>query len=504
MMKTYPNSVIAKFVNNAAHNFNLKLEHKNALYYILATYFLIYVSVGYQINLTQYSPDSWAYFELSKTIFTEDFYKLNTFRSYFSVVHSASFPFGWPAIIALTSIVVGANPLNAVYINIILATISILVIFRIGKNLTLPLIFSFLVCSALLFYRPYTNEVFSGRSMPLAILVFLIAFYFHQRNILFLAGLFLGLSALVRFDFLVYAIIFQMIAVSIVRMETKKYFSLVFGFLIGILPWILYSYINFEKFWVSDNSWVAISALPAFVVDYPAVPVVSALNDPITWLSRVLGNFIPLLKSIIKSTVFFPIFVVFICFTFVNFNFINLEMRHKLAALLLGGVFGVMPYMLTGYFDSRYFALIFLIGSASLIYALNSNADLKYLGFSLKGLSFLLIILTISSGLTFLVRDVVIGKANLVNVINQENQIKNLYSCHLEDSKNTYIFMNEARGIAPRYGALTGMRTAFIPSNFDRMTNIEKSNYFKFMQPYVLIDSISKAEKCTSQKIMTP
>lgn len=499
MKKNYPNNVIVRFFNNTAHTFNLKLEHRNALYFILATFFFIYVSAGYQINLTQYSPDSWTYFELSKTIFNENFYKFNTFRSYFSLEHSTSFPFGWSTVIALTSIFFGTDPLNAIYINIILSTISIVIIFRIGKNFNFPFISSFLICSALLLYRPYTNEVFSGRSMPLAILVFLIAFYFHQRNLLFLAGLFLGLSALVRFDFLVYAIIFQMIAFSKVRVETRKFFLLVFGFLIGILPWVLYSYINFEKFWVSDNSWVAISALPAFVVDYPATPVVSALNDPITWLGRVLGNIIPLLKSIVKSAAYFPAFVFFAFFSLVNFNRINSGLRNKSFVFLSAGILCLIPYLLTGYFNPRYFALIFLIGSIFLIYVLNSNSDFNYFGFSLKGLSFLLIILTISSGLTFLVRDIFISQNKLIDVINQENQIKNLYLCHRTDSKKTYIFMNEAEDIASHYGALTGMRTAFSPSNFDRMTDAEKSNYFEFMGPYVLIDSIEKVEKCTSQ-----
>lgn len=499
MKKNYLNNFIVRFVNNMANTFNLKLEYPSALYCILASYFFIYVGAGYQINLTKYSPDSWAYFELSKTIFNENFYKFNTFRSYFSVEHSTSFPFGWPIIIALTSIVVGVDPLNAAYINIVLATTSIVIIFRIGKNLSFPLISSFLICSALLFYRPYADEVFSGRSMPLAILVFLIAFYLYQRNALFLAGLFIGFSALVRFDFLVYAIIFQLIIFSMVRLEVKKYFLLVFGFLIGILPWVLYSYVKFEKFWVSDNSWVAISALPAFVLDYPAAPVVSAFNDPSAWLGRVLGNLIPLLKSIIKSAIYFPAFAVIVCFAFINFSRINFELRKKAIAFLFSGILGVVPYMLTGYFDSRYFALIFLIGLTFLIFVLNSNSDLYYFGFSLNGLSLLVIIITISFGLIFLVRDVFISQNSLVGVSNQENQINKLYLCHLMDSKKTYIFMNEVAGIAPRYGALTGMRAAFGPSNFNRMTNSEKSNYFEFMNPYVLIDGIEKVEKCANQ-----
>jgi len=498
MKKNYLYNIFIKYINNTARSFNLKLERQNYLYFILAAYLFVYVGAGYTINLTQYSPDSWAYFELSKKIFNEDFYTFNTFRSYFSIEHSTSFPFGWPTIIAITSIVVGINPLNAVYINIILTFVSILIIFRAGRNLNLPLISSFLICSALLFYRPYLNEVFSGRSMPLAILAFLMAFYFYQRNLFFLAGLFIGLSALVRFDFLVYAVIFQIIACLIKWHGLKNHLLLIFGFLIGILPWILYSYLNFDRFWISDNSWVAISALPAFVLDYPATPVVSALAEPIAWLSRVLGNGLPLLKKLIISTIYFPIFAGFIFFLFLNFNRVNLEVRYKLAVFLFANIFALAPYVLTGYFDSRYFTLFFLVNSVFLICVFNTITGIKYIGLNYSGFNFVLIIVTVSSGLMFLGRDILIGQDKLIDTINQESQIKDLYQCHLTDPKNTYIFMNEARGLAPRYGALTGMRAAFIPSNFARMTDIEKSNYFEFMQPYVLIDSIAKVEKCTS------
>lgn len=499
MRKNYIDSMIVKSINNAAHTFNLKLEHQNYVYYILIAYFFLYICAGYKINITQYSPDSWAFFELSKTIFSGDFYSFNTFRSYFSTEQSTSFPFGWPTIIALTSIVFGVNPVNAVYVNIILTILICLIISRVGRILNLPMISSCLIFSALVFYRPYANEVFSGRSMPLAIFLFMFAVYFYQRNILFFAGLFVGLSALVRFDFLIYSIIFQFVALLISRNILKNFFLLVYGFVIGISPWMLYSYINFDKIWVSDNAWVAFSALPAFVVDYPAAPVVSALAEPITWFGRVFWNIPPLFKSLIKSTFYFPIFIGFLFFLILNFNRVSLVARYRLTLLLFSSILALTPYALTGYFDSRYFILFFLVNSVFSMHILNSIADIKYAGLSYIGLNFVLLTITVFIGLIFIGRDVFISEVKLVDSINQESQIKYLSRCHLRNPKSTYIFMNEVGELAPRYGAVTGMRTALIPSNFARMTDVEKSKYFEFMQPYVLIDSLAKVEECTSQ-----
>ncbi|MGF1643287.1 MAG: hypothetical protein ACFCUJ_06545, partial [Thiotrichales bacterium] len=69
---------------------------------VVALTLLIALSVtGIKVGLTQYSPDSWSYYELSKTIFSGELYRFNTFRSYFSETYSAAFPLGYPVLIAL-------------------------------------------------------------------------------------------------------------------------------------------------------------------------------------------------------------------------------------------------------------------------------------------------------------------------------------------------------------------------------------------------------------------
>lgn len=78
-------------------------------------------------------------------------------------------------------------------------------------------------------------------------------------------------------------------------------------------------------------------------------------------------------------------------------------------------------------------------------------------------------------------------------------QIAILASCHKQNAKTVYIFMGDTLKLAPKYGALTEMRTAFIPSNFNNMDEKAKSSYFEYMKPYLLINDLSKISSCNHQ-----
>ena len=76
--------VVANFFNQAGHLANIRLENRYAVYLIMAFFALLYASASSVLGISEFSPDSWAYFELSKTVFSDNFYKFNTFSSYFS------------------------------------------------------------------------------------------------------------------------------------------------------------------------------------------------------------------------------------------------------------------------------------------------------------------------------------------------------------------------------------------------------------------------------------
>ena len=264
----------------------------------------IFTIVGFLSGTANFSPDSWSYFELSKKIFNEKFYEFNTWRSYFSDTKSVSFPFGFPILLSLISKIVGEDPRNAIFINILIAIISWFGIIILSHKFNLPKIYKIAAAATLILNPSYLDELFSGRSIPLAMALFVFAFFLIFEN-QFIAGLFFGISCLTRFDYLIYS--FSSILGFIFLKKEKfnflfyKKLKLIFGFILGLSPWIIFSFVHFGKFWVTDNFWVLASSKKVFVLDYPAFPEGHFLDSPLIWISAKLENLLPLFKSIFES-----------------------------------------------------------------------------------------------------------------------------------------------------------------------------------------------------------
>ena len=271
-----------------------------------------------------------------------------------------------------------------------------------------------------------------------------------------------------------------------------------FGFLIGVLPWVAYSYIHFSKLWISDNSWVALSAIPANVLDYPAAPIKSAFEYPFLEISKLLKNSIRVIISFIRSSLMFPllfIFFIFVCLRWKKFNPL-IKTRAIIIVSLLP--LSVAPYILTGYFDSRYFALIFLCLSGIIIYSVYPNQEGVFPGINVRGLTLLSLILTIAIGISFLSKDIWQGYNQTEEMKKQTALIKSIQTCHLSDPTKILFFLNDANELASKYGALTGMRTALAPSNFYDMNSEEKYLFLEQMKPYHLFNNLEEVQKCSS------
>jgi hypothetical protein len=80
--------------------------------------------------------------------------------------------------------------------------------------------------------------------------------------------------------------------------------------------------------------------------------------------------------------------------------------------------------------------------------------------------------------------------------------IAHLNKCHSAHPEATYIFTSDSLSkyydmkIAARYGATTGKRTAFIPTNFSTLDEEEKERYLNKMYPYFIISTPIKIDKC--------
>ena len=83
-----------------------------------ALIFVPLIALALAIGVSQFSPDSWSYFELSKTVFSDRFYAFATYRSYVSDTYSASFPLGYPVTLAAAGAVFGSTPWLAVAVNL--------------------------------------------------------------------------------------------------------------------------------------------------------------------------------------------------------------------------------------------------------------------------------------------------------------------------------------------------------------------------------------------------
>jgi hypothetical protein len=455
------------------------------------------VLVGFLVGLSSYSPDSWAYYELSKTIFHYDFYKFNTYRSYFSSDYSASFPFGYPVLLAIAQSIMGKSPFIAVVMNLATAVTTWIVIIELAKKKNLAPLTGLTLATSLVLFDPYLDEVFSGRSVPIAMLFFLLALreYFSRR--LFICGFFFGFSALVRFDYLAYAIVLQAAAgILNYKQEKMRLLLMVSGFLLGVLPWVLYSAIHFGKIWVSENTWVALSASPAFVLDFPAVATTSVYDNPLMWVRKVMSNIVPLTHSIISASSKFPVFFLsFLAFLCCLRELPNITTRKSIILLSCCAI-SVAPYLLTGYFDERYFSLLLLCSAGSIIFLVESSKVNETNAGIYNATIVIALVLSVFYGSNYMTKQIRAGILRLNKPNQTEQIIEQLRKCHEMNPKVVYIFMGELGYLAPQYGALTGNRAAFIPSNYDKMSELEKERYFSHMMPYTLINDREDAKKC--------
>jgi hypothetical protein len=329
-----------------------------------------------------YSPDSWAYYELSQSIWRGG-YRLLELRSYAypASAPSGAFPPLWPA---LWSLAAAPGSLGArAGIIASFGCSAVLAIFSeaIGRQLS-GVRWVGLAAAAGLFAMPgFAEEVDAARSIPLQMaLVSGLIWTLLRRGPIGPAraaamGVVCGALVLARFDMLAFAIAFGLIVLFLSRSlrATAAFGAL---FVAAVSPWVTMSWLWFGELFHSDSSFVA-SAIDkeTFVTDWypPARHPATLGNDPVAWAFKVAGNVPPFLRSAASSPG----------------SLGQAELAAALAALLLRGreaanlissfrtadasvrrfaatapaILAPLPlYVTTGYFDARYFSLVFWYG----------------------------------------------------------------------------------------------------------------------------------------------
>jgi hypothetical protein len=326
-----------------------------------------------------YSPDSWAYYELSQSIWRGGF-RLLQLRSYAypAAAPSGAFPPLWPA---LWSLVAAPSSLGArAGLIASFGCIAALAMFSeaIGRQLS-GVRWVGLAAAAGLFAMPgFADEVEAARSIPLqmALTSGLIWTLLRCGPIgparAAAMGVICGALVLTRFDMLAFAVLFGLIVLFLSRsLGATAAFGLLF--LAAVSPWMTLSWLWFGELFHSDSAFVASATDPrTFVTDWypPARHRATLGDDPAAWAYKVAGNLPPFLRSAASSPgpLGLAAFAAALAALLArgreagnlisSFRTADVSVR-RFAAVAPAIVAPLPLYLVTGYFDARYFSLVF-------------------------------------------------------------------------------------------------------------------------------------------------
>jgi len=463
------------------------------LYYTFSILVFAYLlSLTHFSGTSKYSPDSWSYYELAQTFFSDAFYKFNTYRNYFSNDRSASFPLGYPAVLFAVNEIAGWEPINAAYLNALLAFCSFLLVQKAALRIGLSRLAGLSLASGFIFYPGFLDEVVSGRSIPAAATVTLAGICVtlgpHSIWRMLAGGLLFGAASLIRFDFLLSAWAAMMLLLWFEKRGLAAILSANLGFLLGMMPWIIYSMIFFSKVWVSDNSWVALSTRRAYVLDFPAHANETLFTDPIAWLNRILHNTKRVIFLLPKYALNQPLLLML--FIYVSLASVKGRLntnKSNILVALAGIMLAIIPYILTDYTDSRYFAFLFF-GATTLLLILTKELSSHTFEPPIY-LSALIIMLIMS------VKPLAESYKTTINNhkrFEAEQTLIDIFRlCQNKEPDTTYIFYGPARRILFKYGALTGHKTASLPTNYSILDENTRIKFFNTFNQYRLINSLT-------------
>ena len=314
-------------------------------------------------NVGNFSPDSFGYFDIAKSI-GNDFGKINTIRQYVvRTDYNISFPYLFPFLIWIFDKITGLQIYSGVLLNIFLMFGTCYLIKIISEKVTNNYKAGYIVISILLTNKEYLEEVSAARSIPLALFIIVLIIYMsleyldrRKLNTIWFLGLLSGFYLSTRQDGLPlvpYALLIIFIFLSPKVKTTIVYLT---GFIITILPQILYAEIRFGKLFVSDNSgtFFRVNSTEWITLPGEEQTLFSATN---AWLEALIGKIITVFKSLIQCSIPADILII-MCFFLIIFickkyKFKSFEIKVIFLSIIyyLGKT---AMYMLVGYSDIRY------------------------------------------------------------------------------------------------------------------------------------------------------
>lgn len=453
----------------------------------IAIYFLALASGWPTLGFTS---DSWSYYELARTFETGDPMRFNTLRSYIPAVreYSASFPLGYPFLLHIAHQWLGAAPEVGVQLNVLAAVLTPFVAASLSNALRLGRVSGFACGTMLVVSSPYVGGVLSAGSIPAAILLILAGLRLVLQSqdgarVLWLAmgGLVLGWAALVRFDALFFALPLAGYVALVSRRPAPVALYLL-GVVLGVAPWLIYCLLHFGTPLFSDNSWVALAAIPAYVTDYRPGLSQTLFTEPALWTQKALHNAYWLARGGFRAMKNYPaIFLLAAALPFLWKGPAGSAVLRGVAFIAVACI-ALLPQLATGYHDGRYYALVLFTACLAAFAGISQGREKQLLGMPAPML--LLVAAVLANGLLTafgLLPEARSVEAQRTQAAAEERMLASLAKCHATEPGTLYLFPGP---LAARYGALYGQRTGIIPRNWQQLDALTRERFGREYGPY--------------------
>lgn len=341
------------------------------LYFTLTSVFLVCAIILFSLyitnNMGSFSPDSYGYYDISKTFF-DDFGNLKTIRQYsIQTTYNISFPYLYPLFLWIINMLTGLGIYSGFIFNLYIVIITGSVILRLSKDYTDHLYLGTIIFSLLIVNKEYLEEVVAARSIPLAVCIVITLVYFtlkciveqnttKQLKFLFILGILSGLYLATRQDGLILIPYIIVIILIFAKKKISKILVYLIGFLIIYLPQITYSLLIFGKPFISDNSGTFLKVDPTCWIALPG-EIKTIFNAPQEWtvalFNKIFNVFISLIKCSYPCDILIILCLVLIMISLVK-KYITLSDLNLFIVVFIFYFGKTAMYMLVGYPDVRY------------------------------------------------------------------------------------------------------------------------------------------------------
>ncbi|WP_426265756.1 hypothetical protein [Sphingomonas sp. LHG3443-2] len=342
-----------------------------------ASFFLLW-------NQLTYSPDSWALYELSQTIFGGNFYEVRHIRSFEQAgAFSSAFPPLWPTLLALTDALTGLGARAGFVLAVISSLLFACASEQYGRR-ALGVRWVGLTAAMLVFVMPgFRDEVLAGRTIPLQLALYATVLAITARGLLrlregLLVGLTIGLAVMNRFDALPVALLLPFLAL-LLRPKATFFAGYIATFLLTISPWMIYSRARFGTWFKSDNSSIALGIEPRHIAEWYPAPSATAFDAPLAWFGKVASNGLAMSGHFVISLGVVTCLGLLVVVLSIVRQQPGTDIRESaplppLRLLVFGPLLMSLTlsgYVVTGYFDDRYFVALWwslmVVGLAMLV-----------------------------------------------------------------------------------------------------------------------------------------